>query len=174
MTSREAVGAQAPLVGRNSAATRKLLERARRNVAAARRTVTASREEHQRLLSAFVTAASSGDVAALVSLLAEDAILMSDAGREGVTINGIRNLQRPLLGAARIAAFVAKTSARGGLTREQRDLNGQPALVLWRGDRPFAALLLAVADGKIHRILFHADLARHRHLGRGRALARSQ
>jgi len=44
-----------------------------RKVAAGRRLITASREEHQRLLDAFLRATSAGDLAALSGLLAADA-----------------------------------------------------------------------------------------------------
>jgi RNA polymerase sigma-70 factor (ECF subfamily) len=80
----------------------------------------------------------------------------------------LRNLRRPLEGPERIAAFVVATSRRAMLDVEQRDLNGQPALVFYRDERPFAAVLLAVADGKIQRVFFHADLSRLRYLGHGR------
>jgi hypothetical protein len=39
-------------------------------------------------------------------------------------------------------------------------LNGQPALVAFRDGRPFAALFLAIADGRIVQILLQADAAR--------------
>ena len=157
----------AALVSRSPAACRKLLERARQKVTAGRRLITASREEHERLLDAFLHAATAGDVATLVDLLAADAALITDGGPEGREFRGFRNLRRPLEGAGRIAAFVAATSRGGGLHVERRALNGQPALVLYRDDRPFAAILLAVADGKIQRIFFHADLGRLRYLGPG-------
>ena len=51
------------------------------------------------------------------------------------------------------------------LETEVHELNGQPALVFYHENAPFAALLLAVADGRIHRVFFHADLDRLRHLG---------
>jgi RNA polymerase sigma-70 factor, ECF subfamily len=156
----------ATLVSRRPAACRKLLERARQKVSAGRRLITASQEEHQRLLDAFLHAAIAGDVAGLADLLAADAVLVTDGGSEGREFRGVRNLRQPLEGAGRIAAFVAATSRRGGLDVEQRELNGQPALVLYRDDRPFAAILLAVADGKIQRVFFHADANRLRFLGR--------
>jgi hypothetical protein len=58
------------------------------------------------------------------------------------------------------------TAGRTGLDAEIRQLNGQPALVFYAGDAPFAALLLGVAGGRIHRLFFHADAARLGHLGR--------
>jgi RNA polymerase sigma-70 factor (ECF subfamily) len=156
----------AALVSRTPAACRKLLERARQRVAAGRQLITASREEHQRLLDAFLRAASAGDAVALKELLAADAVLITDGGPEGRVFRGVRNLRRPLEGAEHVAAFVAATSRRAELTVEPHELNGQPALVFYRDDQPFAAVLLAVADGRIQRIFFHADPTRLRHLGR--------
>ncbi len=159
----------ARLVSRSPAACRKLLERARQRVSEGRRLITASREEHQRLLDAFLQAASAGDVAALTSLLAADAVLITDGGPEGREVAGIRNLRRPLEGAGRVAAFVAATAGRTELQVERRVLNGRPALVFHKDDQPFAAVLLAVAEGRIQRVFFHADPGRLRHLGRGAA-----
>jgi hypothetical protein len=44
-------------------------------------------------------------------------------------------------------------------------VNGQPALVFYHENAPFAALLLAIADDRIHRV-FHAGLRRLGYLGR--------
>ena len=156
----------AGLVGNNAAACRKLLERARQHIAEERRMLVPQPDEHRRLLGAFLSAASAGDTRALVELLAEDAIMISDGGAEGRVVGRQRNLPRPLQGAARIAAFVAATTGTNELHVEEHQLNGQPAIVFWTGDRPFAALLLAVADGKIQRVFFHADLSRLSHVGR--------
>ena len=159
----------AALVSRSPAACRKLLERARRRISAGRRMITASREDHERLLEAFLRAASAGDVPALVDLLAEDAVLITDGGPEGRAVEGFRNLRRPLQGAKGVAAFVAAATSRAGeLDVEPRELNGQPALVLFRDGLPFAAILLAVADGRIQRVFFHADPARLGYVGHRR------
>jgi hypothetical protein len=56
------------LVGKKEAAYRKLLERARENVAKEKRSFSASPETHERLLAAFTQAASAGDLDALVSM----------------------------------------------------------------------------------------------------------
>lgn len=158
----------AELVGNNAPACRKLLERARQHVAVERRTLMAPASDHRRLLQAFLSASTAGDTRALVELLADDATMITDGGAEGRVSQGQRNLPQPLHGAARIAAFVVAATARtaGQLQIEEHELNGQPAIVFWTGERPFAALLLAVADGKIQRVFFHADLDRLRYLGR--------
>jgi RNA polymerase sigma-70 factor, ECF subfamily len=160
-------GQIAELVGRSVPACRKLLERARQGIADARNTLTASHDEHRRLLRAFVQAATVGDVAALVALLAADAELISDGGPEGRSVGGLRNLPRPLHGAAQIAGFVVAATARSAAALDVREheLNGQPAIVFWRDGAAFAALLLAVADGKIQHVFFHADVARLAHVG---------
>ena len=152
----------AALVGTKVPACRKLLERARKHVAEERRLLSARPDEHRRLLQAFLRAATAGDVGGLAAILADDAVMVSDGGPEGRTVAGQRNLPRPLQGAARIAAFVAAATARGAqvLRTEQRDLNGRPAVVFLSEGRPFAALLLAVAGGKIQRVYFHADAGR--------------
>jgi RNA polymerase sigma-70 factor, ECF subfamily len=155
----------AKLVSRTPTACRKLLERARRKIAEGRRLVSASREQHQQLLDAFYRAASAGDVAGLVDLLAADAVLITDGGPEGRIFEGVRNLRRPLEGAQQIAAFVLATARRAALEVQPRELNGQPALVFYSDDRPFAALLLAVAEGRIKRVFFHADANRLGHVG---------
>lgn len=115
-----------------------------------------------------------GEIAALVGkseaacrkLLEHDAMLITDGGPEGRRAGGIRNLPVPLHGAGRIARFVVASARRSDLAAEIHELNGQPALVFYEGDAPFAALLLGVADGRIHRVFFHADVARLGYLGR--------
>jgi len=153
------------LVGKSEAACRKLLERARQNVLAEKRLFSASPEAHRRLLEAFTRAARAGDLDAIAAMLAEDAVMITDGGPGGRRVGGIRNLQAPLQGAAKIAAFVAATARSSDLTVEIHELNGQPALVFYEEDAPFAALLLAVADDRIHRVFFHGDVMRLRYLG---------
>jgi RNA polymerase sigma-70 factor (ECF subfamily) len=159
----------ARLIDKSEAACRKLLERARDNVGAEKRLFGAPREMHEHLLGAFVQAASAGDIGAMVSLLADDAVLITDGGAAGRRGRGLRNLQKPLRGADQIAAFVVAATRGSAAEVEVHELNGQPALVLYDAGVPSAALLLGVAQGRIHRVFFHADMARLRHLGpRGR------
>jgi RNA polymerase sigma-70 factor (ECF subfamily) len=155
----------AELVGKNEPACRKLLERAREYVATERRLFSAPPETHRRLLTAFTQAASAGDVDSLAAMLAEDAVLVTDGGAEGRRAAGIRNLQAPLYGPRKIASFISATARSIDLVAEMHELNGQPALVFYHEDAPFAALLLAVTEDRIHRVFFHADVQRLRFLG---------
>jgi RNA polymerase sigma-70 factor (ECF subfamily) len=159
----------AALIGKSEAACRKLLERARQNVASEKRMFSASPDVHRRLLTAFSKAASEGDLDGLVEMLADDAVMITDGGPEGRRAGNIRNLQVPLQGARRIAAFVSATSRATDLEAEMRELNGQLALVFYErdelGNAPFAALLFGVEDDRIRRVFFHADVGRLGHLG---------
>ena len=69
------------LVGRSGTATRKLASRARHKLQDAPETMdekTAS-DEHRRVVDAFLTAARSGEIGAMLSLLAPDAVMRADS-----------------------------------------------------------------------------------------------
>lgn len=157
------------LLHRSEASTRQLLRRARQAIASARPVQPISHDEHRRLLLAFSEASRTGDVAALVAMLAEDAMMITDGGPSGTRVGRIRNLARPLVGAKQIAAFVtavARESAASTVAIESvvYVLNGQPALVRFVGGKPFGAMFLSVADGKIVQIFIQADPARLRQI----------
>jgi RNA polymerase sigma-70 factor (ECF subfamily) len=78
----------------------------------------------------------------------------------------VRNLPRPLSGVARIAAFFASASKRGGfLDVRECELNGRPAVLAMRDGRIVAALMLSVADGKVRHVFIQADPAHLGHVG---------
>jgi RNA polymerase sigma-70 factor, ECF subfamily len=157
----------AALVGKSAAACRQLLKRARDHVASERRALSVSPVAHRQLLRAFLDAASSGDRSALASILSADAVLIVDAGPSGGRYGDVRNVAAPVVGAAKVAAFVASVAPRGsaGLETHERDLNGQPAMVVTRDGRPTAAILLSVAGDRIRAVFIQADPLRLNHLG---------
>lgn len=157
----------ATLLDKSEPACRQLLRRARDHVANERRSLSVSRDSHERLLRAFLEAASRGDTAGVARLLADDVVLIADAGPEGGSYGRIRNLPGPLLGVTKVAAFVAAVTPQGaaGLSTRECELNGQPAVLVLRDGRPYTAILLSVADAKIRGVFIHADPARLRHVG---------
>jgi len=156
----------AELVKKSVVACRQLLSRARESVASERRLLAAPREEHRRILQAFLKASAAGDVQQLVELLADDAVLFADGGKAGVRYGRVRNLPHPLAGRVKIAAFLAAVGRQAptDVRQSECELNGQPAIVTLRDGRAIAAVLLSVADGKIRRIFVQADAARLRHV----------
>jgi RNA polymerase sigma-70 factor (ECF subfamily) len=157
----------ATLLEKSAAACRQLLSRAREHVAEERRVFEASREEHRQLLTAFLHASRSGEIDPMMNLLTDDAVLIIDTGPEGRQIGRIRNAGRPIVGARRIAAFLA--AVRREDTRQtdvmECTLNGQPAILFLQDGQPSAALLLSVADGRIRHIFVQADPSRLTHVG---------
>jgi RNA polymerase sigma-70 factor (ECF subfamily) len=149
----------AEILGRTEASSRQLLRRAKAGLASERRSFAVEHAEHRRLLGAFLQAAAQGDADALVAILADDATLIADAGPEGGRFGRARNLPAPLVGARKIAAFVAATSPRGAADSSVvlRDLNGQPAALVSRAGRPYSIIQISVVDGRIARVFVHAD-----------------
>ena len=149
----------APLLDKSATACRQLLTRARASVATTRRTLSVAPDVHARLLAAFADAASTGDVEGLSALLADDVLLIVDAGPEGGQFGRVKNLGQPLVGAKKVAAFLAAAGSQDalGLHWVERELNGLPALLVVRGDRVHAAILLAVEDARIRGVFMQAD-----------------
>lgn len=96
----------AEVVGRTPAAVRQLASSARHRVAA-HRDAAAPPSEHDAVVRAFVSAASGGDLARLMTLLDPSVVLRSDGG--GI-VSAARN---PILGPSRVARFLL-----GVLTRQ--------------------------------------------------------
>jgi RNA polymerase sigma-70 factor (ECF subfamily) len=157
----------AALLGKTAAASRQLLARARDHVAAERRTLRTSADEHRRLLMAFVGAIR-GEEQPLMELLAEDVVLIGDAGPEGGRYGKLRNVGRPVVGRTRVAAFIgaiARQQVYPAIELRERTLNGEPAIVALQDGQPVLAILVSVGDGKIRRVFLQADRERLGHLG---------
>jgi RNA polymerase sigma-70 factor (ECF subfamily) len=167
----------ATLVGKAEPACRQLLKRAREHVSTERRALTVAPEEHRRLLRAFLAAAASGDRAAVAALLSPDAVLIADAGPSGGSYGGVRNVAAPVIGSDKVAAFVASVTPRGadGLETVERELNGQPAIVVMRDGRASAVISLSVAGQKVRAVFIQADPTRLQRLDEpARPTARSR
>lgn len=130
----------AQAIQRSEAACRKLLQRARERVARAAPHTPAEHGAQHALAGAFFTALASGDLTALVEVLASEATMTTDHGGKA------RAARKPLHGAERVARFFVGVVAKGA--RENPDqssttayVNGAPALVV-RG-----------SDGRIHTVI---------------------
>jgi RNA polymerase sigma-70 factor, ECF subfamily len=121
-------------LGRSEDACRQLASRARTRVRKARpsgpappRAASALDPKHGELLSAFISAARSGDVAALTRLLATDARVVTDGGgKVAAALNVIE-------GADRAAAFLTGVVRKGWtdeMTVHFDTINGLPGLIV--------------------------------------------
>ncbi|MCU1279356.1 MAG: polymerase sigma-70 factor [bacterium] len=157
----------AALLGKTDAACRQLLARARANVSAERRALHTTSEAHRRLLMAFVGALS-GEQQPLIEMLAEDVVLIGDAGPDGGRFGKVRNVGRPVVGQKRVAAFVralGQQQVSPPVEFRERILNGQPAVVVLQNGQPVLAILVSVVDDKIQHIFLQADPERLKRLG---------
>jgi RNA polymerase sigma-70 factor (TIGR02957 family) len=135
----------AEVVGKTPAAVRQIAHRAREHVAARRPRMQVDRAEQEAALRKFIAAVTSGDVQGLVELLAPDVVLIADGG--GL----VPAARKPLIGAERVVAFLARVADLSDLVATTAWFNGMPgARFNVAGDD--TAVSLVVEDGLISRI----------------------
>jgi len=133
----------------SEAAARQLVSRARKHLAGERRR-EATAEEQRRLLTAFVSAAQTGDLESLERLFAEDVVSYSDGG--GV----VRASKFPVRGRVTVAKFVRAFHRHfwAGVTVAEAQTNGQPSVVLSKDGTTFAVLTVVASDRGIDQVLW--------------------
>lgn len=143
-------GEIAELIEREPAACRQLASRAREHVRDARPRFSLSPEASAKLTSLFLEAARTGDVHALASVLAEEAILHSDGGGKR------RAALAPIRGADKIARFFAgispKHRALAGYAAIPTTINGSPGVILQAPDGALQTLSIEFAGDRIGAI----------------------
>ena len=137
------------IVQLSEAAARQLVSRARKHLAGERRREV-SQQEQRRLLTAFLSAAQTGDLAELERLFAEDVVSYSDGG--GL----VRASKFPVHGRERVAKFVRAfhTHFWDGVDVTNALTNGQPSVVLSRDGTTFAVLTVAAGARGIDQVLW--------------------
>jgi len=108
------------VVGKTPAAVRQIAHRARQHVAERRPRMQVDRAEQEATLQKFMAAVTSGDVQGLVELLAPDVVLIADGG--GL----VPAARKPLIGAERVVAFLARVADLSDLIATTAWLNGMP------------------------------------------------
>jgi RNA polymerase sigma factor (sigma-70 family) len=136
----------ADIVGRSPAACRQLATSARRRVQQGRDRQV-SRAEHDKVVTAFATAARDGDIAGLVAVLDPDVVWRSDGG--GV----VTAARKPVIGADRVVSFFMGLLAKNphAAVREQETPDGL-GFVLWDEGRVIGVVTLEVVGGLISDI----------------------
>jgi RNA polymerase sigma-70 factor (TIGR02957 family) len=133
----------------SEAAVRQLVSRARKHLAGERRREV-SRQEQHRLLTAFLSAAKTGDLDELERLFAEDVVSYSDGG--GV----VRASKFPVVGRTRVAKFVRSfhTHFWDGVEIVESDVNGQPSVILSKDGTAFAVVTVVASTEGIDQVLW--------------------
>ncbi len=135
----------AETVDRTPATVRQIAHRARAHVAARRPRRAAPSEEARRVLASFRAAMETGDLAALLEVLAPDVVLVADGG--GVK----RAALRPIEGAEKVMRFLLGALGKaGGVVRvEPAVVNGAQALVVHLDGEVDGVLAARIDDGRI-------------------------
>jgi RNA polymerase sigma-70 factor (TIGR02957 family) len=140
-------------LGRSDGAVRQLAHRAREHVHARRPRFDVDRHQHREVTQRFLAAAAGGDIEGLMTVLAPNVELLSDGG--GKT----RAALRPVVGADKVARYIAGISSRpymgielSDVSFEAAEINGGPGTLVTVGEKALAVLTLTVADGRITAI----------------------
>jgi RNA polymerase sigma-70 factor (TIGR02957 family) len=140
----------ADILDRSPAAVRQLAHRAREHVAARRPRFATDTAARRAATERFLHASLSGDLAALMELLAPDAALWADGGGK------VKAPRRPIHGADKIARFfvaVTQDALQAGSAIEIVEVNGGPAAVLVGPSGPVAVLQVDLgADRRVSDI----------------------
>jgi RNA polymerase sigma-70 factor (ECF subfamily) len=135
----------AEVVGKTPAAVRQIAHRAREHVAARRPRMQVDRAQQEATLERFMAAITSGDLQALVEVLAPDVVLIADGG--GL----VRAARKPLTGAETVVAFLARVADLSELVATTAWLNAMPGARFNVGG-DVTAVSLVIEDDRITRI----------------------
>ena len=136
-------------VGKSVANVRQVAHRAREHVQARRkRFEPADSARTAELTEEFMTAASTGDVDGLLTLLAPDVTWTADSGGKATAA------RRPIVGAAKVATvltglFRVAAQRMPDIRFETAEYNSAPAMVIYNGDQLEGVFLIEISDGKI-------------------------
>ncbi len=134
----------ATMLGKSEAAVRQLQHRAGEHLGTERPRFAASKEQHLRLLTSFLLATQSGELGPIEALLSEDARSWNDGGGR---VRTARNIVEGRSRVARLFHGLVKKGGSADLRPELRELNGWPAILLWRGAELTMALTIET-DGE--------------------------
>ena len=137
----------AAAIAKTPAATRQIAHRARAHVEARRPRMQVTQAEQEAAVERFLAAIQTGDIDALLGVLAPDVVLVTDGG--GL----VSAARRPIEGAERVAKFLsASGKAIPEIVGRTVSLNGAPGLWIDIDGELDTVASLAIEDGRITRI----------------------
>jgi RNA polymerase sigma factor (sigma-70 family) len=151
----------AEILGRSEAAVRQLARRAREHVRERGHRFETDKATRQRVTERFLAATTSGDLNALMEVLAPGVTLVGDGGGRALAplrpIRGAEKVARFLVAVQRpehVARFFGTTATEVApyLGVRIAQVNGGPGIVVTYKDKPVTTIVLDVADGVVHTI----------------------
>ncbi|ONI80403.1 RNA polymerase subunit sigma-24 [Saccharothrix sp. ALI-22-I] len=152
----------AVILGRSPAAVRQLAHRAREHVEARRPRFTVDPRTRQEVTERFMAAALGGDLENLLEILAPDVTLWTDGGGKGPATS-----LEPVHGKDRVARLLVTVAKNVPSTTDLRfrRVHGDPAVLLFADDAPFAVLVLEVHGDRVGRLYSITNPDKLGHLG---------
>ncbi|MEU4320998.1 RNA polymerase sigma-70 factor [Nocardia fluminea] len=116
----------AQMIGKSDTAVRQIAHRARAHVASRRRRFQPDSDTSRAVIGRFLLAAGTGDVGALMAVLAPDVVQISDGGGR------VSAARRPIIGAGPVARFMIglTQNSMAGATVEFGSFNAQPTVIV--------------------------------------------
>jgi RNA polymerase sigma-70 factor (ECF subfamily) len=138
----------AAVVGRAPGAVRQLASRARRHIRGRSPWPSTDAAEHRRVVEAFASAATSGDLAALIRVLDPDVVLVSDGG--GL----VTSARKPVVGADRVGRFLLGVLAKEqpGDVIDRVVVNGAPGFAVYQQGELVTIVSVTAAAGRVTRL----------------------
>ena len=137
-------------VDKSGPAVRQIAHRARSHVAARRPRGVTSATEAEAAVAAFQRAIETGDLQALLDVLAPDVVVVGDGG-------GLKQaVPRPIVGADKVARLLTAglSRARTRMSVEPANVNGGPALIVRLDGELDGVLALRVEDRRVSGIYY--------------------
>jgi RNA polymerase sigma-70 factor (TIGR02957 family) len=157
----------ATALDKNPAAVRQIAHRARSHVAARRPREVVTQAASREALAAFRRATETGDLQALLDLLAPDVVFLGDGG-------GVKQaVPRPVVGSSKVARMLLGGMLKvTGWTMEPAQVNGYPALIVRFGGELDTVLAVRVEDGLISGLYAVRNPAKLSHMTEETSLRR--
>jgi RNA polymerase sigma-70 factor (ECF subfamily) len=139
----------ADAVGKTPAAVRQIAHRAKSHVSARRPRVRVVRSEHEEVVERLVTALNTGDLQALMDILAPDVVSVADSGGK---VRGAA--RRPIIGGARLARYLVGglTKVEGALIASATWVNGEPGIRMELDGQLVGVVSVSVEHGRVTRV----------------------
>jgi RNA polymerase sigma-70 factor (ECF subfamily) len=144
----------ATMLAKSEAACRRSFSRAKLHLREHRPRFPASPETHDQLLNGYFKAVQTGEINTLMNLLSEDVTLWADGGGKVK-----QAALRPIHGRDAVARFSLGTKRfwPENSRVEPGVVNGQDALIIRAGEKPFAVFTIDVEQGQIQAIRIIAN-----------------
>lgn len=156
-------GEIAAMVEKSEANCRQIASRARRRVQDEQPRFEPSRKQRDELATRFFAACQGHDLAALVGMLAEDAVFYGDGGTKGTGLN------RPIFGRNNVLAVLDTLFRQGerlGVLGEPATVNGQPGVKFFDPERRLINVVTVdVFDGAVQAVRSVVNPDKLAHLG---------